>query len=120
MKTRLEKQYRQLCNSYKKTLNFGDLDIKNIDFFMDYLKFLRDGFLLTEPLQIDGKDNEKIIMLQKLLLTYNSYKIDKELLDSLIADNSDVEIINGAKLQTAASWKTIWGIVAMYGESWFA
>jgi hypothetical protein len=73
-------EFKQLYKSYNKQLkklhkeNFSDFNI-NIDYFIIYLKFLRDYTILTENLVLDnGEENLKIASLATALAEYEKFQ----------------------------------------------
>lgn len=74
------KEFKQLCQAYDKVLkndhatNFKSLT-NPMDYFVDYLKFMRDYYILTEPLILEnGEENLKIASLATAISEYEKYQ----------------------------------------------
>ena len=74
------KEFKQLCQTYDKVLkndhstNFKSL-INPMGYFVDYLKFMRDYYILTEPLVLDSEEeNLKIAAIATAVSEYEQYQ----------------------------------------------
>ena len=74
------KEFKQLCQTYDKVLkndhstNFKSL-INPMSYFVDYLKFMRDYYILTEPLVLDSEEeNLKIATIATAISEYEQYQ----------------------------------------------
>jgi hypothetical protein len=77
--TAFNKQYKTLCNQYNKKLladhkaNFSTLN-NNLDYFITYLKYLRDYYLLTDTTtQLEDTVNMKTATLVAAVSEYEKY-----------------------------------------------
>jgi hypothetical protein len=74
------KEFRQLCRAYDKVLKDNHAtDFKNLtnpmNYLVSYLKFMRDYYILTEPLVLDsGEENLKIAALATAVSEYEQYQ----------------------------------------------
>lgn len=128
----MEKSYKQLKKYYKKQLK--DLQNKSIfngqaslNCFVTYLKFLRDYLILTEPLEIDGKENFKITSLSSAIIEYEKYnvcvqkyfKLTKGTVTTRLDPNkSEQEILEQYSTEKMQHWKYFWQLLAMNMELW--
>ena len=75
-----KKEFKQLYTTYEKSLKKLATDSLStpsifIDYFINYLKFLRDYLILTEPLVLEsGEENLKIATLASAIATYEKYQ----------------------------------------------
>lgn len=74
------KEFKQLYKAYDKrlkedhTLNFKSLT-NSMNYFVTYLKFMRDYYILTEPLVLEsGEENLKIATLASAVSEYEKYQ----------------------------------------------
>ena len=74
------KEFKQLCQTYDKVLkndhstNFKSLT-NPMGYFVDYLKFMRDYYILTEPLVLEsGEENLKIATIATAVSEYEQYQ----------------------------------------------
>ena len=74
------KEFKQLCKTYDKVLkNDHSTNFKSftnpMGYFVDYLKFMRDYYILTEPLVLDsGEENLKIATIATAVSEYEQYQ----------------------------------------------
>ena len=104
--TTFEKQHKQLCAQYNKKLlahhkaNFSTLG-NNMDYFVTYLKYLRDYYILTDP---DATTKEEINLKTASIIAavseyekYNScitnyYKLNGNTIEK-ISDEPEEEVL---------------------------
>lgn len=127
MKKRAQKRLYKIYNKRLKKLhkqNFAAIT-NNLDYFVTYLQYLRDYYILNEPLVIDGHDNMKIATLVTALVEYHAYK--DCILKYYSVSGTDVrQIVDGPKDEIAAKynaekavhWKYFWQIVMLNIEDW--
>jgi hypothetical protein len=90
----LKEEFKQLHKSYKKQLQQlqkGSFDTPAmwLDYFVSYLKFLRDSLILEEPLILENdEENLKIASIATAITAYEKYKINLDLCNA-IAKNSE-------------------------------
>ena len=74
------KEFKQLCQTYDKVLkNDHSTNFKSftnpMGYFVDYLKFMRDYYILTEPLVLDSEEeNLKIATIATAISAYEPYR----------------------------------------------
>lgn len=80
MKT-FKKNYKRLYKAY--LYNLKKIKYKNIkipaEYFVDYLRFLRDFFIMTEPIVIDDRENLKMSSIASAIAEFEAYKQCAEL-----------------------------------------
>lgn len=98
MKT-FKKEFKDLYKAYEQQLKkYHTLNIEGItnsmDYFVTYLKFMRDYYILTEPLVTEnGEENLKIASLATAISAYNKYQTCKSWCDSLEVSANKDEIL---------------------------
>lgn len=126
----LKQKYKQLFKHYDKELkkchkiNFSAGD-QNLDYFVTYLRYLRDSYLLT--LDINLKD-PKIISLCQAIGEYEGYstcinkyyEVSDKMIKSIDTKKSKEEIQKEYQTEKAAHWKIFWSLICNYMESWTA
>ena len=74
-----KKDFKSLYTAYDNQLqkqNKAGLENFGLDHFITYLKFMRDYYILTEPLiSKDGTENIKIATLATAITTYDKYQV---------------------------------------------
>ena len=91
-----KKDYKKLCSAYNKRLRNTQrnkvLSLENtLDYFVTYLKFIRDYFILTEPpINDKGEENYKITTIAAAISEYQQY----------IASCNTIEYINGQAINS--------------------
>ena len=129
--TTFPKQYKKLYNTYSKKLlathkaNFSILN-NNMDYFITYLKMLRDYYLLTEP----EPTNEKNVSLKTATLVAavseyekyitcitNYYKLDNNTVKK-ISEESDEEVSKKYNIEKKFHWTNFWQLVMNNIEDW--
>lgn len=98
MKT-FKKEFKDLCKTYEQQLkkyhllNLEDIT-NNLNYFVTYLKFMRDYYILTEPLITEtGEENLKIASLATAISAYTKYQTCKNWCDSLEASENKDELL---------------------------
>lgn len=98
MKT-FKKEFKDLYKAYEQQLKkYHTLNLEgitnSIDYFVTYLKFMRDYYILTEPLVTEnGEENLKIASLATAISAYNKYQTCKSWCDSLEVSANKDEIL---------------------------
>jgi hypothetical protein len=123
--------YKQLYKKYNKKLqtlhknNFEGL-VNNMDYFITYLKFMRDYYILTEPLIVnDGDENLKIATLATAVAEYenyqncihNYYMFTGEIAKPKVEGTSE-EIQAKYTAEKAFHWNSFWNLVRLNMEEW--
>ena len=129
--TEFNKEYKKLYNSYNKKLlaehklSFSTLD-NNMKYFITYLKYLRDYYLLTDSVaQSDDTVNVKTATLVAAVNEYekyvncinNYYKLNGNIAEK-ISDESEEEVAKKYNLEKKFHWTNFWQLVMANMEGW--
>ena len=129
--TEFNKEYKKLYNSYNKKLlaehksSFSTLD-NNMKYFITYLKYLRDYYLLTDGVaQSEDAVNVKTATLVAAINEYekyvncinNYYKLNGNVAEK-ISDESEEEVAKKYNLEKKFHWTNFWQLVMTNMEGW--
>ena len=129
--TEFNKEYKELYNSYNKKLlaehklSFSTLD-NNMKYFITYLKYLRDYYLLTDSVaQSEDAVNVKTATLVAAVNEYekyvscinNYYKLNGDIAEK-ISDESEEEVAKKYNLEKKFHWTNFWQLVMTNMEGW--
>ena len=129
--TEFNKEYKKLYNSYNKKLlaehklSFSTLD-NNMKYFITYLKYLRDYYLLTDSVaQSEDTVNVKTATLVAAVNEYekyvncinNYYKLNGNIAEK-ISDESEEEVAKKYNLEKKFHWMNFWQLVMTNMEGW--
>ena len=129
--TEFNKEYKELYNSYNKKLltehklSFSILD-NNMKYFITYLKYLRDYYLLTDSVaQSEDTVNVKTATLVAAVNEYekyvncinNYYKLNGDIAEK-ISDESEEEVAKKYNLEKKFHWTNFWQLVMTNIEGW--
>lgn len=129
--TEFNKEYKKLYNSYNKKLlaehklSFSTLD-NNMKYFITYLKYLRDYYLLTDSVaQSEDTVNVKTATLVAAVNEYekyvncinNYYKLNGNIAEK-ISDESEEEVAKKYNLEKKFYWTNFWQLVMTNMEGW--
>ena len=129
--TEFNKEYKKLYNSYNKKLlaehklSFSTLD-NNMKYFITYLKYLRDYYLLTDSIaQSEDTVNVKTATLVAAVNEYekyvncinNYYKLNGNIAEK-ISDESEEEVAKKYNLEKKFHWTNFWQLVMTNMEGW--
>ena len=129
--TEFNKEYKELYNSYNKKLlaehklSFSTLD-NNMKYFITYLKYLRDYYLLTDSAaQSEDTVNVKTATLVAAVNEYekyvncinNYYKLNGNIAEK-ISDESEEEVAKKYNLEKKFHWTNFWQLVMTNIEGW--
>ena len=129
--TDFNKEYKELYNSYNKKLlaehklSFSTLD-NNMKYFITYLKYLRDYYLLTDSIaQSEDTVNVKTATLVAAVNEYekyvncinNYYKLNGDIAEK-ISDESEEEVAKKYNLEKKFHWTNFWQLVMTNIEGW--
>ena len=129
--TEFNKEYKELYNSYNKKLlaehklSFSTLD-NNMKYFITYLKYLRDYYLLTDSVaQSEDTVNVKTATLVAAVNEYekyvncinNYYKLNGNIAEK-ISDESEEEVAKKYNLEKKYHWTNFWQLVMTNMEGW--
>ena len=129
--TEFNKEYKKLYNSYNKKLlaehklSFSTLD-NNMKYFITYLKYLRDYYLLTDSVaQSEDTVNVKTATLVAAVNEYekyvncinNYYKLNGDIAEK-ISDESQEQVAKKYNLEKKFHWTNFWQLVMTNMEGW--
>ena len=129
--TEFNKEYKKLYNSYNKKLlaehklSFSTLD-NNMGYFITYLKYLRDYYLLTDSnAQLEDTINVKTATLVAAVDEYEKYincindyyKLNGNIAEK-ISDESEEEVAKKYNLEKKFHWTNFWQLVMTNIEGW--
>ena len=129
--TEFNKEYKELYNSYNKKLlaehklSFSTLN-NNMKYFITYLKYLRDYYLLTDSVaQSEDTVNVKTATLVAAVNEYekyvncinNYYKLNGDIAEK-ISDESEEEVAKKYNLEKKFHWTNFWQLVMTNMEGW--
>ena len=129
--TEFNKEYKELYDSYNKKLlaehklSFSTLD-NNMKYFITYLKYLRDYYLLTDSVaQSEDAVNVKTATLVAAVNEYekyvscinNYYKLNGNIAEK-ISDESEEEVAKKYNLEKKFHWTNFWQLVMTNMEGW--
>ena len=129
--TEFNKEYKKLYNSYNKKLlaehklSFSTLD-NNMKYFITYLKYLRDYYLLTDSVaQSEDTVNVKTATLVAAVNEYekyvncinNYYELNGNIAEK-ISDESEEEVAKKYNLEKKFHWTNFWQLVMTNIEGW--
>ena len=129
--TEFNKEYKELYNSYNKKLlaehklSFSTLD-NNMKYFITYLKYLRDYYLLTDSVaQSEDTVNVKTATLVAAVDEYekyvncinNYYKLNGDIAEK-ISDEPEEEVAKKYNLEKKFHWTNFWQLVMTNMEGW--
>ena len=128
--TEFNKEYKKLYNSYNKKLlaehklSFSALD-NNMKYFITYLKYLRDYYLLTDGItQLEDTINVKTATLVAAVNEYekyincinNYYKLNGNTIEKM-SDESE-EVAKKYNMEKKFHWTNFWQLVMTNIEGW--
>ena len=129
--TEFNKEYKELYTSYNKKLlaehklSFSTLD-NNMKYFITYLKYLRDYYLLTDSVaQSEDAVNVKTATLVAAVNEYekyvncinNYYKLNGNIAEK-ISNEPEEEVAKKYNLEKKFHWTNFWQLVMTNMEGW--
>ena len=129
--TEFNKEYKELYDSYNKKLlaehklSFSTLD-NNMKYFITYLKYLRDYYLLTDGItQLEDTINVKTATLVAAINEYekyincinNYYKLNGNIIEKM-SDESEEEVAKKYNMEKKFHWTNFWQLVMTNIEGW--
>ncbi len=128
---RFTQEFKQLYRTYDKRLKKDhEINFKNLtnsmDYFVTYLKFMRDYYILTEPLILDnGEENLKIASLATAVSEYekyqncehNYYGFDGTKVIYKV-DGTREEVQQQYNTEKTFHWNSFWNLVKLNMEDW--
>lgn len=121
MKT-FKKNYKRLYKAY--LYNLKKIKYKNIkipaEYFVDYLRFLRDFFIMTEPIVIDDRENLKMSSIASAIAEFEAYKQCAELESTTLqlATSDQTALTEKYTTDKNFHWACFWELVKLNIESW--
>lgn len=125
------KEFKQLYQTYDKALkdthatSFKNL-VNPLDYFITYLKFMRDYYILTEPLISEsGEENLKIASLATAVSEYEQYQncehkyygFDGAKVIYKVPGTSE-EVQQQYNKEKAFHWDNFWNLIRLNMEDW--
>ena len=106
-----KKDFKSLYTAYDNQLqkqNKVGLENFGLDHFITYLKFMRDYYILTEPLiSKDGTENIKIATLATAITTYDKYQVCDSLCKTIKNNTQENEaLLNKYTKEKEFQWHT--------------
>ena len=125
------KEFKQLYKAYDKSLktyhadNFKSLT-NCMDYFVTYLKFMRDYYILTEPFVTDsGEENLKIASLATAISEYENYQMCEHKYYGFDGTNiiykvegTSEEVQQKYTREKTFHWDNFWNLVRLNMEDW--
>ena len=119
-----------IYNTYSKKLKISHeanlLNFSNyMEYLVTYLKFMRDYYILTEPLVLEsGEENLKIASIATAISEYERYKkcISKYYFEngSRKIEGTSEEVQNKYNTEKKFHWNNFWNLVNLNMEDWTA
>ena len=125
------KEFKQLCQTYDKVLkdshttNFKALN-NCMNYFVTYLKFMRDYYVLTEPLVTEsGEENMKIAAIATAVSEYEQYQNCEHKYYGFDGtkvvykvDGTSEEVQQLYNTEKAFHWNSFWNLIRLNMEDW--
>ena len=118
-------EFKQLYNSYDKQLQklqkaSLDTPSSSIDYFVTYLKFLRDKLILTENLvDENGEENLKIASIASAITMYEKSQVCENLRKTIAGETEEAKALNDKYLNDKSFYlNNFWALVKMNLEAW--
>ena len=121
---------KDIYNTYSKKLKIShEANLLNFSNYMEYLviylKFMRDYYILTEPLVLEsGEENLKIASIATAISEYERYKkcINKYYFEngSRKIEGTSEEVQNKYNIEKKFHWNNFWNLVNLNMEDWTA
>lgn len=125
-----KKQYKKLYKTYTKRLKtLHKQSLKSQDpteYFVTYLKLLRDYYLLTGPLVTEITEDQfelaslvtAISEYEKATSCINNYYLVENGVATRIIEGTDEEVLEKFSAEKAFHWDAFWNLVKLGLESW--
>jgi hypothetical protein len=121
---------KDIYNIYSKKLKIShEANLTNFSNYMEYLvtylKFMRDYYILTEPLVLEsGEENLKIASIATAISEYEKYKncINTYYFEngSRKIEGTSEEVQNKYNIEKKFHWNNFWNLVNLNMEDWTA
>lgn len=124
MNESFEKKYKKLDKAYGKAISKSKLD--PVEHFVLQLKCLRDYFILTEELTINGEENLKISTIASAIAEYEAYRdcfkayynISNGIAEPIDTSKSKEETRQAFEQEQLYHWEYFWELIKMNLEGW--
>lgn len=125
------KEFKNLYKTYDKRLKKDhEMSFKNLtnsmNYFVDYLRFMRDYYILMEPVVLDnGEENLKIASLATAVSEYEQYQTceqkyygfdETKVVYKVEGTQEEVQKLYNA--EKAFHWTNFWNLVRLNMEDW--
>jgi hypothetical protein len=125
------KEFKNLYKTYDKRLKKDhEMSFKNLtnsmNYFVDYLRFMRDYYILMEPVVLDnGEENLKIAALATAVSEYEQYQTCEQkyygfdgtkVVYKVEGTQEEVQKLYNA--EKAFHWTNFWNLVRLNMEDW--
>lgn len=131
--TNFKKEYKNLYKAYKKRLTklhkqTFEQQLLPIDYFVEYLHFLRDKMFLETPYTKElGEENIELISIITALdeikkyndCIYNYYNIENGIITHK-AEYTEITAQEAFQKEKAYHWETFWNLVKLCIDEWGA
>ncbi len=125
------KEFKHLCQTYDKVLkdthatNFKGLT-NCMDYMVTYLKFMRDYYILTEPLILEsGEENLKIASLATAVSEYEQYQLCEHKYYGFDGtkvvykvEGTSEEVQQQYNKEKTFHWNNFWNLIRLNMEDW--
>ena len=125
------KEFKQLCQTYDKSLkdthatSFKNL-VNPLEYFITYLKFMRDYYILTEPLVMEsGEENMKIAAIATAVSEYEQYQNCEHKYYGFDGTNvvykvegTSEEVQQLYNTEKTFHWNSFWNLIRLNMEDW--
>ena len=118
-------EFKQLYTVYEKQLQklqkeSLDTPSSSIDYFITYLKFLRDKLILTEDLVNEaGEENLKIASIASAITMYEKSQICDDLRKTIVGETEEAKALNEKYLNDKSFYlNTFWTLIKLNLEAW--
>mgnify|MGYP006873014395 CR=1 FL=1 len=125
-----KKDFKRLCVCYDKKLrkchkdSFNALN-NNMEYFITYLKYLRDYYILTDQLTTENGEND--IKVTSLIAAISEYEKSQSCINNYykpdgtrLTDEDEKEVLEKYNKEKAFHWSHFWQLVMLNIESWTA
>lgn len=123
-KKRLCKMYtHQLKSAFKASLIHNDSYETALNFFMTYIRFLRDKVTISEPLKTGSDLNLKLESLCTAISSYEKYcetknKLSELSLQTNLSTSEKEVLVNQMNTLLDKYWKNLWSTIVVCMEGW--
>ena len=126
-----KKEFKQLCQTYDKVLKEEhETNFKNLTncmgYLVTYLKFMRDYYILTEPLVLEsGEENLKIASLATAVSEFEQYQMCEHKYYGFDGtkviykvEGTSEEVQEKYTTEKTFHWNNFWNLIRLNMEDW--